>query len=137
MRERSPVWIGLAVLGSLVSPAHAFAQAAPASPLTLNDAVQLALEHYPAIKASHASVQAAEEGVGVARTAYLPRLDLLWQENRATHNNVFGMLLPQAVIPPLSGPVLGTRSFDTVWGSAAGAVLSWDAIDSGQRRAAV
>jgi outer membrane protein TolC len=143
MRERSvdqwlrPIWIGLAVLGSLVSPVHASAQAEPAGPLTLNDAVQLALKSYPAIKASRASVQAAEEGIGVARTAYLPRLDLLWQENRATHNNVFGLLLPQAIIPPLTGPVLGTRSFDTVWGSAAGAVLSWDAIDFGQRRAAV
>jgi outer membrane protein TolC len=115
----------------------AFAQGGVTGPVTLNDAVRLALDHYPAIKASRASVRAAEEGVGVARTAYLPRLDLLWQENRATHNNVFGLLLPQAVIPPLSGPVLGTRSFDAIWGSAAGAVLSWDAIDFGQRRAAV
>src|SRR5213078_4018525 len=106
-------------------------------PLTLNDAVQLALEHYPAIKASHESVQAAEEGVGVARTAYLPKLDLLWQENRASHNNVFGLVLPQPIVPPISGPVLGTRSMDSVWGSAAGALLSWDAIDFGQRKAGV
>src|SRR5438094_1228675 len=135
--NRQRVVIGLAILGSLGLPAHGFAQAGPAGPLTLNEAVQLALANYPAIKASRASAQAAEEGIAVARTAYLPRLDLLWQENRATHNNVFGLLLPQAVMPPLTGPVLGTRSFDTVWGSAGGAVLSWDAIDFGQRRAAV
>jgi outer membrane protein len=113
------------------------AQDPPAEPLTLNDAVQLAVKNYPALKASRASAQAAEEGIGVARTAYFPRLDLLWQENRATHNNVFGLLLPQSIVPAISGPVLGTRSFDTVWGSAAGALLSWDAIDFGQRRAAV
>ncbi len=99
--------------------------------------MQLALKNYPALRESRARAQAAEEGVGVARAAYLPRLDLVWQENRATHNNVFGLLLPQAVIPGISGPVLGTRSFESVWGSAAGALLSWDAIDFGQPKAAV
>src|SRR5205085_8961708 len=43
----------------------------------------------------------------------------------------------QGVVPPISGPVLGTRSYDSVWGSAAGVLLSWDAIDFGQRKAGV
>lgn len=67
--------------------------------MTLNQAVELALKNYPAIKESRARAQAAEEGIGVARASYLPRLDLLWQANRATRNNVFGLLLPQAVVP--------------------------------------
>src|SRR5205823_4369445 len=67
----------------------------------------------------------------------LPRLDLLWQANRATRNNVFGLLLPQAVIPPISGPVLGTTSYDGVWGSAGGVLLSWQALDFGLRKANV
>jgi len=75
--------------------------------------------------------------VGVARTAYVPRLDLLWQANRATRNNVFGLLFPQAVVPPISGPVLGTTMYDSVWGSAAGVLLSWQAVDFGVRRANV
>ena len=34
----------------------------------------------------------------------------------------------------MSGPVLGTRSLgDSVWGSAAGALLSWQAVDFGHR----
>jgi outer membrane protein len=118
-------------------PGTATAQKATSSRLSLNDAIQLAVSNYPTIKESHARAQAAEEGVGVARTAYLPRLDVVWQENRATHNNVFGLLLPQAVVPPISGPVLGTRSYDSVWGSAAGVQLSWEAVDFGQRRAGV
>jgi outer membrane protein len=134
--NRQHVVIGLAVLGSLVSPAHAFAQAA--GPLTLNEAIQLALKNYPAIKESRARAQAAEEGISVARTAYLPRLDMVWQENRATTNNVFGLLFSQPVIPSISGPVLGARSLtDSVWGSAAGVLLSWDAVDFGQRKAGV
>jgi outer membrane protein len=40
------------------------------------------------------------------------------------------------VVPPVSGPVL-PRSNDSVWGSAAGALISWDAVDFGQRKAAV
>jgi outer membrane protein len=106
--------------------------------LTLGDAMQLALKNYPAVKESRARAQAAEEGVGVARTAYLPRLDMLWQENRATTNNVFGLLLPQSMIFSMTGPVQGTRSLDTsVWGSAVGALLSWEAVDFGQRKASV
>src|SRR2546425_2749844 len=140
MRERSMGrhlrWIGLAFV-CVVSRTDAAAQGPGSSPLTLKDAIQLALKNYPAIKESRARAQAAEEGIGVARTAYLPRLDMLWQENRATTNNVFGLLLPQSVVPPISGPVLGTRSYSGVWGSAAGVQLSWEALDFGQRKASV
>jgi outer membrane protein TolC len=120
-----------------VNPVRASAQAASPGPLSLNDAIQLALKNYPTIKERRARAQAAEEGINVARTAYLPRLDMLWQENRATHNNVFGLLLSQSVVPPISGPVLGTSSYDSVWGSAAGVQLSWDALDFGVRKAGV
>src|SRR5262249_51492468 len=120
MYERSvrhlPCWlVGLTVLACLVSPPRANAQPAPTGPLTLNDAIQAALKNYPAIKESLARAHAADENVGVAKTAYFPRLDFLFQENRATTNNVFGLLLPQGVIPPISGPVLGTSSYDSVW----------------------
>ena len=57
--------------------------------------------------------------------------------NRATHNNVFGQLLPQSVIPSMSGPVLGTNSLDSVWGSAVGGLVSWEPFDFGLRRATV
>ena len=142
MRARSVsrrlCWVGFALIGCVVSPARSAAQSPVTGPLTLNEAIQLALKNYPAIKESRARVQAAEEGVGLARTAYLPRLDMMWQENRATTNNVFGLLLPQSVVPPISGPVLGTRSLgDSVWGSAAGVLLSWAAVDFGQRKAVV
>src|SRR5216684_4174592 len=129
-------WIGFVLVAYALSADDAWAQSA--GPLTLNDAIQLALKNYPAIKESRARAQAAEEAIGVARTAYLPRLDMVWQENRATTNNVFGLLLPQSVVPSISGPVLGTRSLgDSVWGSAGGVLLSWDAVDFGQRKAGV
>jgi outer membrane protein len=128
-------WVAAALL--LVPPGVAAGQSTAVQGITLGDAIQLAVEHYPAIRESQARAQAAAQGVGVAETAYLPKLDLIWQENRATRNNVFGLVLPQAVLPAISGPVLGTRSMDSAWGSAAGALLSWDAVDFGQRKAAV
>src|SRR6266511_1792028 len=77
-------------LVSLLLPAATFPQE-PTAPLTVGDAIQLSIKNYPALKERRARAQAAEEGVGVARTAYLPRLDLVWQENRATVNNGFGL----------------------------------------------
>jgi outer membrane protein len=116
------------------------AQAAPppgAQVLSLADALQYAVDHYPSVRAALEQVQVSSAGVDVARAAYLPRLDAVWQMNRATANNVFGQLLPQSVIPALSGPVLPSASPSSVWGSAAGALVSWEPIDFGQRSTAV
>jgi outer membrane protein len=104
---------------------------------TLEEAVDFALKNYPAVRASAERAKAAHAGVGLARTNYLPRADMLWQANRASRNNVFGLLLPQAVIPTISGPVLSTTSTEGVWGSAAGLLFSWEPIDFGARRARV
>jgi hypothetical protein len=79
-------------------------------PLTLQEATQQALERYPVVRSSLEQVAAAEAAVNLARTSYLPRADFLGEVNRATHNNVFGQILPQAVIPSMTGPVLGTHS---------------------------
>ena len=72
---------------------------------TLEQAVDFALKNYPAVRASLERVRAAEAGVGLARTNYLPRADMLWQVNRATDNNITGLLLPQSVIAPITGAV--------------------------------
>jgi outer membrane protein len=104
---------------------------------TPEEAVDFALKNYPAVRASLEQANAARAGVGLARTDYLPRTDMLWQGNRASRNNVFGLLLPQAVIPAVSGPVLSTTSTQGVWGSAAGLLFSWEPIDFGARRARV
>jgi len=105
--------------------------------LTLSAAVDFALAHYPAVRESMERYSAARESVGLARTSYLPRMDLLWQSNRATRNNIFGALLPQSVIPSISGPVLSQTSDHGVWGSAGGVLVSWEPFDFGYRTAAV
>lgn len=109
----------------------------PARPMKLNEAVDLALANYPSIRVSLAQAAAAREGIGLARTAYLPRTDLLWQENRATRNNFFGLVLPQSVIPAVSGPVLPDQSHQSTFGSAGGFLFSWEPFDFGLRGAQV
>ena len=89
------------------------------------------------MRAALEQVNASTAGVSVAKSAYLPRLDSLWQSNRGTANNIFGQVLPQSVIPAMSGPVLPSASSGSVWGSATGALFSWEPFDFGLRHATV
>jgi outer membrane protein TolC len=105
--------------------------------LTLEEAVDFALKNYPAVRAALERVKAAHGGVGLARTNYLPRADMVWQTNRATDNNITGLLLPQSIIAPISGPVPVATSMGSAWGSAAGLLFSWEPVDFGYRGAKV
>src|ERR1700682_5821519 len=107
------------------------------TPLTITAAVESAVRNYPSIRVSQEQINAAAAGIQLARTAYLPRVDALAQINRATRNNVFGLQFPQSVIPSISGPVLGTNTFGTAWGSALGVLVTWEPFDFGSRQANV
>jgi outer membrane protein TolC len=119
----------------LISTASA-QQETSTTPLTIQEAVNRA-QKFPSIEASKEQVNAAAAGIRIARTNYLPSVNALGQVNRATRNNVFGLLLPQTVIPNISGPVLGTDNGTNVWGSAVGVLVSWEPFDFGRRRALV
>jgi len=130
------VWLVFILLIQTVSLAQTSVKP-PETPLTLDQAVDFALANYPAVRASMERALASKEGVSLSRTTYLPRTDLLWQSNRATRNNIFGLLLPQPLVPPISGPVLQGTSDRGVWGSAAGILVSWEPFDFGYRGANV
>jgi len=122
---------------ALFRPALSLAQESPQPPLNLNTAVEQALSTYPAVRVVQAQSQAASAGVDLALTAYLPRADLIWQQNRATRNNISGLLLPQSTIPPITGPVFDRTTRQSAWGSAGGLLLSWEPFDFGLRKANV
>jgi outer membrane protein TolC len=113
------------------------AQTIPPVELTLSQAIEESLKYYPSIRISQEQMNAAAAEIQLARTAYLPRVDGLTQINRATRNNVFGLLLPQSVIPSMSGPVIGTNNLGSVWSSAVGGLVSWEPFDFGLRHASV
>jgi outer membrane protein len=136
MPLRSCILVVLLGLWPVESRAQAAGQPPPPS-FTLDQALQYALEHYPGVRAAVEEMNASMANLDVASRAYLPRFDALWQTNRATANNVFGQLLPQSVIPALSGPVLASTAMDGVWSSATGGLFSWEPVDFGLRGAVV
>jgi outer membrane protein TolC len=107
------------------------------SAMTLEQVIETANANYPAIKAAQAEQRAAQGGIAVAKTAYLPRTDVLWQTNRATANNILGLLLPQSTIPSVTGTVLPPDPTRSAWNSAGGALISWQPFDFGARGAKV
>lgn len=107
------------------------------APVTIGAAIDAAVKDFPIVTETAARAAAATEAVRESRAAYVPRLDALWQLNRASRNNVFGLLLPQSIVPAISGPVLGTDTFESAWGSAAGLLFSAEVFDFGRRSAAV
>jgi len=136
---RTRLAVVLASVVALTTTARAQVGSTPSAPttLTLDQALQYALDHYPTVRAALEQVNASNANLSVARSASLPRFDSVWQTNRATANNIFGQLLPQSVIPSISGPVLPSASSLSVWGSAAGGLLSWEPVDFGLRNAMV
>lgn len=114
-----------------------FPQAPGSQTQTITAVVQEAEADFPSIRVSQDELNASAARLALARTAYLPRVDGLAQFNRATRNNVFGSLLPQSVIPSMSGPVIGTNNGGSVWGSATGLLVNWQPFDFGLRHANV
>ena len=131
-----------ASLAGLPAPRAEAQQAEAALPevrtFTVPDAVDYALQHYPAVRAAMERYNAARAGVGLARTSYLPRLDSVWQGDRGSRESVLGVLLPQSpnILTGTQGSVTphAGRPF---WTSGAGVLLSWDPFDFGYRRARV
>src|SRR5215470_10177921 len=136
-RKRCGVSVTVAVGFMVFANSTGHAQQTAATPMSIGQAVDSALRNYPSVTVSQEQVNAAAAGIDLARTAYLPRVDSLAQFNRATRNNVFGLLFPQGVFPSMSGPALGTNNFGTVWGSAIGGLVTWEPFDFGLRGAGV
>ncbi|MFI5057057.1 MAG: TolC family protein [Candidatus Acidiferrales bacterium] len=109
---------------------------APPKLVTLEDALNYALQHYPAVRASLEQVSAARAGVTLARTQYLPQLNGVYQDSRATQNQVPGIWLPTPITPTVEGPI-GPSSEQSYWGSQAAALFSWEPLDFGLRSARV
>ena len=138
---RRPSFALLCALGSvLVAQLPAAAQTTvenASAPLTLEQVIATATANYPAIRAAQAQQRAAHEAIGVAKTAYLPRTDILWQTDRATANNILGLMLPQSTVPSVTGEVLPADVTRSAWNSTGGALVSWQPFDFGARGAKV
>ncbi len=109
----------------------------PAHTLTFEEALSYALERYPAVRASLEQVAAARAGIPLARTQYLPSLSGVYQDGRATQNQVAGIWLPTSITPTVEGPVGASSSGHSYWNNQTAVLLSWEPIDFGLRAAMV
>ena len=108
----------------------------PTKDLQFQDALNYALQHYPAVRASLERVNAAHAGVSLARAQYLPSFSAIYQDSRATQNQVSGIWLPASITPTVIGPT-GNSSGQSYWGSQTAGLFSWEPIDFGLRRSMV
>lgn len=129
------------LIAIVLSGAPLLAQQAAAPPVrqfTVQEAVDFALAHYPAVQAALEQYNAARAGVGLARTNDLPDLNSVWQIDRGSRESVLGVLLPQSpnILTGTQGSVTAhaNRPF---WTSGAGVLLSWEPFDFGYRRAQI
>ena len=104
--------------------------------LTFEDALEYALQHYPAVRASLEQASAARAGLTLARVQYFPSLNGVYQDSRATQNQVPGIWLPTSITPTVEGSV-GPSSGRSYWGSQAAMLFSWQPFDFGLRSATV
>lgn len=140
-RQFFHIEVGLALAVALLASRAVSQNSSPSQvgvhePLTLASAIQVAEKNYPSIRVATEQEAAAQDSIGIARTAYLPRADFLWQTNRATVNKPNFVPLPQGVVPIPSTPARATTGRSD-WNTLTGVLLTWQPFDFGVRRAQV
>lgn len=105
----------------------------------LTEAVDTAMRNYPSLRRVNAQVGSKDAGVYLAKTAYLPTLNVIAQEMRTTQNVIAGTIFPQVLdaIPIQSGTPTHSSTFKSVWNSNQAANLSWELWDFGLRKSNV
>src|SRR5215472_1142111 len=86
--------------------------------LGINDAIRMAEENYHHLKAGKLEAQAASRNIDVAKYSRLPTVDLTYQANISTANNITGQFYPYGVLP-MTGPVFDDNRYMAATGSAA------------------
>lgn len=63
-------------------------------PISLHDLLKQAEANYPLLKSKALDAQAAQKGIEISRNTFIPALDASYQVNRATYNNITGLVYP-------------------------------------------
>lgn len=129
------IWIGAsAALGIILAgPATSPAAEEGAERLTPEGAVELALRNHPALRAAGRDVTAAEADHALARSGYLPRLDLTEDLGRSTNPVfVFASKLGQEVFGPADFAVDSLNQPDPFTNAATRLILRQSVWDAGR-----
>lgn len=104
-------------------------------PLTLPQALHVAQDNYPALRARQAAVRAAQADVRTNRAAFLPQVSAQLQGVNSTMNQVRGAFIGGVAIPISGG--IKTTSYDgrTNFSSLGALAIEWPAVTFGRYRA--
>ncbi|HEX6851733.1 MAG TPA: TolC family protein [Candidatus Polarisedimenticolaceae bacterium] len=116
-------------------PALLAATASAAEPLTPESAVALALEHHPSLRAAAGEVDAARADLSLARTGWIPRIEL--QEDLARSTNpvfVFAGKLGQESFGPADFAIESLNRPDPLTNAATRVALRQNLFDADRSR---
>jgi outer membrane protein TolC len=112
------------------------AQGWPDTSIHLKDAVLIAEQRYHLLKSKQEEVNAAIKDIEVVKYSRVPSIDVSYQAGYGTANNLTGIFYPGYVLP-MTGPPSVSNNYSGGTGSAASALLNWQASTFGQRNAAI
>jgi outer membrane protein TolC len=104
--------------------------------LSIVMAIKLAETNYPLLKSKLYEAEAAKKNIDLNKNSLTPSLDVSYQANLATANNITGMFYPGQIIP-MTGPVLSGNNYNPAVGSAAALLFEWQPFTFGQRTSQV
>ncbi|MCF3111353.1 TolC family protein [Niabella sp. CC-SYL272] len=121
----------LLVLLTVLLSATAKAQ----SQLSLKDAIRIATENYPSIKAKTAYAKASEQLVAAARKEQLPNVNLSIQQDYGTINGTNGPLYGfGGLAAASSGPALAAQNWNAAFGALYLTNVNWEFFAFGKYR---
>ncbi|WP_281612838.1 TolC family protein [Flammeovirga sp. SubArs3] len=101
----------------------------------LDQLLQIAQENSPSIAEKQALAEASKEEVSLEKKTLLPSVDIGYDANFATYNNITGMNYPGNNVP-ISGPPSDDNYGGTV-GSGVSMMVKWSPITFGERKNAI
>ena len=108
--------------------------------LSLKEALEMAKQNYPAIKAKEAQKLAANTGIVSARSSFIPDLIVQGQLLNSTSNQVRGTTFSnEGTVFGMGGGIKnnGTNANDMVWSSYATALINWKVFTFGKVRSQI
>lgn len=111
----------------------------PPSAVSIRQAVQVALRNYPSIAQKQFKLRAAKANITLARTQYLPNLNMDLQESGVTPNRIASVVMNNVsgfdTVPVDAGPSANSSTMKPSLNSLQGLNLNWLVIDGGLRHA--
>ncbi len=111
----------------------------PTSAITIREAVDVAVRNYPSIASKRFKLKASMANVTLAKTQYLPNLNIDIQESAITGNRVASTVMNNVsgfdTVPIDSGPVSQRSSMRPLVNNLQGVNLNWLLVDFGLRHA--